>query len=381
MHDKAVRALTQAVDDGLRSEDELLAKTRAQLAATPGKVQEKYAELKGQAEQQSSTEQETVPATRVHRGIWDSITHFVSDLHERAKKWFADVFGQALGGLLLGILEGLIIVGIGLLVGWAVGAIVGAFIAAAEVAAIVTAVVLVIAAAGFGIYNRFQEFAADNPGEKVGFWRGLGLVGLGIADLTGIPFIVEGLVGQRAFGAKMSRFDANERLGMGLVFFGAAIVSVRSLLRAKPKIDGQGREGKPASDGAPRTLPQGLTEAQFEAASKIVRAGAGHLGDDIVVQGSRAAGTARPDSDIDFAVRVSPERFNELIQERFGSPNAGSAKERTMQRAIETGKIQAGEAGVSGVRRALEAELGMDVDLSVIRQGGPFDTPPFIQVP
>jgi ADP-ribose pyrophosphatase YjhB (NUDIX family) len=100
-----------------------------------------------------------------------------------------------------------------------------------------------------------------------------------------------------------------------------------------------------------------------------------------VVQGSRAAGTARPDSDIDLAIRVSPERFAELIQERFGSPNPGSAKERPMKWAMETGKIQAGEAGVSGVRRALEAQLGMDVALSVIRQGGPFDNPPFIKVP
>ena len=82
-----------------------------------------------------------------------------------------------------------------------------------------------------------------------------------------------------------------------------------------------------------------------------------------------------------FAVRVSPERFDELISQRFGTPNPGSAKERTMMWAIQAGKIQAGEAGLSGLRRTLEANLGMDVDLSIIRQGGPFDNPPFIGVP
>ncbi|QMU70664.1 RHS repeat-associated core domain-containing protein [Streptacidiphilus sp. P02-A3a] len=133
--------------------------------------------------------------------------------------------------------------------------------------------------------------------------------------------------------------------------------------------------------GGPDGPPQGLTSDQFAAAAALVRAGAGHLGDNIVVQGSRAAGTARPESDIDFAIRVSPERFDELIQERFGSPNPDSAKERTMEWAMRTGKIQAGEAGVGGIRRALAAQLGMDVDLSVVRQGGPFDNPPFIEVP
>ncbi|MEU6176090.1 DUF6531 domain-containing protein [Streptantibioticus parmotrematis] len=128
-------------------------------------------------------------------------------------------------------------------------------------------------------------------------------------------------------------------------------------------------------------LPQGISEEEFTQAAELLRAGAGHYGDDIVVQGSRAAGTARPDSDIDFAIRVSPQRFDELIGERFGKPNPDSAKERTMLWAVRTGKIQAGEAGLSGLRRKLEAQLGMDVDLSIIRQGGPFDNPPFIGVP
>ncbi len=51
-----------------------------------------------------------------------------------------------------------------------------------------------------------------------------------------------------------------------------------------------------------------------------------------------------------------------------------------MEHAIGTGKIQAGEAGLSGIRRELARQLGFDIDLSIIREGGPFDRPPFIEV-
>jgi hypothetical protein len=108
------------------------------------------------------------------------------------------------------------------------------------------------------------------------------------------------------------------------------------------------------------------------------REGTRHLGGDVAVHGSRAAGTAGPDSDIDFAVRVDPSRFDDLVAERFGRPNPGSSKERTMQHAIGTGKIQAGEAGLRQLRLKLENDLNMDVDISVIRRGGPFDSPPFL---
>ncbi|NUT52073.1 MAG: hypothetical protein HOV94_32980, partial [Saccharothrix sp.] len=139
-----------------------------------------------------------------------------------------------------------------------------------------------------------------------------------------------------------------------------------------------------AGRGPVGTVPQGLTAGKFAEVSVRLRAGLGAIGEgevDIVVQGSRAAGTARPDSDIDFAIRVSPERFDELIALRFKTPNPGSSKEKTMNHAIATGKIQAGELGLSGFRKTLKADLGMEVDLSVIRVGGPFDNPPFVQVP
>lgn len=129
---------------------------------------------------------------------------------------------------------------------------------------------------------------------------------------------------------------------------------------------------------ANKGVPQGFTETQFARLSQTARAGAGHLGDDIAVHGSRAAGTAKPTSDIDIAIRVSPKKFAELIRARFGTPASGSAKERTMLHAISTGKIQAGEAGLRGLRRQLAQETGMAVDISVIRVGGPFDKGPYI---
>jgi nucleotidyltransferase-like protein len=126
------------------------------------------------------------------------------------------------------------------------------------------------------------------------------------------------------------------------------------------------------------SVPQGLTEQQFAELSAKVRAGAAHLGHDGYVHGSRASGTAGPASDLDLAIRVSPERFEQFLAEQFGTPNPGSARARTMQHARETGKIQAGEAGFRSLRKSLETALGMEVDLSVIRQGGPFDQGPYL---
>ena len=123
---------------------------------------------------------------------------------------------------------------------------------------------------------------------------------------------------------------------------------------------------------------QGLTRSQFDELGTAVRGGAGHISDDIFVHGSRASGTARAASDIDIAVRVGPDKFDDLIRSRFGTPNPGSAKERTMLHAIQTGKIHSGEAGLRGLRKQLEKSLGFDVDISVIRRGGPFDQGPRI---
>jgi predicted nucleotidyltransferase len=140
---------------------------------------------------------------------------------------------------------------------------------------------------------------------------------------------------------------------------------------------------KPADSTAGSTpaTPQGLTEAQLVGAANLIYSETSYIGGEVLVQGSRAAGTATTTSDIDFAIRVSPDQFNALVEASFGSPNPGSAKFRTMQHAIVTGKIQAGEAGLRSTRRRLEAMLGIEVDLTVIRHSGPFDNPPYIPVP
>ena len=126
------------------------------------------------------------------------------------------------------------------------------------------------------------------------------------------------------------------------------------------------------------SLPQGISQEQFSNASKLLRDRVGDISNDIVIQGSRAKGTAKPTSDIDIALRVSGDKFDSLINQYFKTPNPGSAKERTMLHAIETGKIQAGEAKLSGLRKELQEIFGMEVDISIIKQGGAFDNPPFI---
>ena len=135
---------------------------------------------------------------------------------------------------------------------------------------------------------------------------------------------------------------------------------------------------KDAGKSGRYSLPQGISQEQFSNASKLLRDRVGDISNDIVVQGSRAKGTAKPTSDIDIALRVSGDKFDSLINQYFKTPNPGSAKERTMLHAIETGKIQAGEAKLSGLRKELQEIFGMEVDISIIKQGGAFDNPPFI---
>jgi len=131
----------------------------------------------------------------------------------------------------------------------------------------------------------------------------------------------------------------------------------------------------PEVGGAPKGAPKGITDAQFTEASALVRAEATarNLGNDVVIHGSRASGNPRMTADVDFAIRVDQAKFDQLIQERFKTPNPGSAKSKTMQNAIDTGKIQSGEAGLRPLRKQLESILHKDVDISIVKKGGPFD--------
>lgn len=140
------------------------------------------------------------------------------------------------------------------------------------------------------------------------------------------------------------------------------------------------------------TTPQGLTDRQFDGVARTVRDAARErgLGGDIVVQGSRAARTASPRSDIDLGIRVSPRQFDDFLNgsSRLASPNPGSALERTRNSAIERGLIQAGEARLSPTARTIAQDIlpsqpdaSRRVDLSVVRRDGPFDTSPTMDVP
>jgi RHS repeat-associated protein len=128
-----------------------------------------------------------------------------------------------------------------------------------------------------------------------------------------------------------------------------------------------------AEINAAKLRPQGVNAKDFDAMSKYLRSSVGEISNDIVVQGSRAAGTATAASDIDIAIKVTPEQFDELISKSFGKPNVNSAKWKTMQHAIKTGKITTGDAGLRNVKNGLKELLDMKVDVSIIKKGGLFD--------
>ena len=158
----------------------------------------------------------------------------------------------------------------------------------------------------------------------------------------------------------------------------AALDTARIVLDSTAIAGGIKLLSEPVVNAKNAALPQDITQEQFSDASKLLRSRVGDISDDIVVQGSRASGTAKPTSDIDIAIRVPSDAFEDLILKYFKTPNPGSSKERTMLHAINTGKIQAGEAKLSGLRKELEKIFNMDVDISIIEVGGPFDNPPFI---
>jgi hypothetical protein len=129
-----------------------------------------------------------------------------SELVGRMRSWLKDKLGDVLGGIVSGIILSLpaIIVALILVfsgpVGWVVLA--GLF----------------VVGAGLGIYGRFKDYAADHGGQGPSFLEGTALVLLGIADVTGVPYIVEAIVGQRAFAPKpMTSFERWERGTQGVI--------------------------------------------------------------------------------------------------------------------------------------------------------------------
>ena len=132
---------------------------------------------------------------------------------------------------------------------------------------------------------------------------------------------------------------------------------------------------------AGRNLPQGLDRAQATQAADLIRRRAAHYGDDVVVQGSRAGYSVRPGSDIDIGMRVSPERFEQVIRARYSDVHEGPALDKFVAERMEHGIIHSRRAGLHPVVREIQRTVGCRVDLSVIRRGGPFDTEPWLRLP
>lgn len=129
------------------------------------------------------------------------------------------------------------------------------------------------------------------------------------------------------------------------------------------------------------TVPQGLTAEQFANMAQLIKDNEiiKQIGGEVYVQGSRAKGTSTIISDIDIGIRVSAERFEQLIQECFNG--AKNSRLRTMIWASVSGKIQRGELKLSKFGEALAEMLGLPkVDISVIKKNGHFDVGPFIKI-
>ncbi|MCX5557430.1 RHS repeat-associated core domain-containing protein [Streptomyces sp. NBC_00038] len=131
-------------------------------------------------------------------------------------------------------------------------------------------------------------------------------------------------------------------------------------------------------------LPEGLTRSQFSGVGDVFRSSL-KIKANVVVQGSRVTGNITGSSDLDIAVRVSPETFDAMVAQRWVGAKPGSAKARTRDWAIETGKITAGDSipKLSGIRNEIQGILGDEVhhvDVSVIKMGGAFDNGPFIGI-
>src|SRR5205085_11154242 len=67
---------------------------------------------------------------------------------------------------------------------------------------------------------------------------------------------------------------------------------------------------------------QGVSRSQLAKIKDLLRNVGADVGGDAFAHGSRVARTARRFSDLDIAIKVSPERFQELLLEHFGAPFA-----------------------------------------------------------
>ena len=151
------------------------------------------------------------------------------------------------------------------------------------------------------------------------------------------------------------------------------MVSMNSIVVHNDKAGGYG------SPSQGLRIPQGLTPTQFDNISKDIRsvASARGFGDDIFVMGSRAGGTAKAGSDIDIGIRVSANKFDELVGSSFRG--AQNARAQTRDVSIRDGRIQTGEIKLDELKTSVAKRLNIprsQVQISIIKQGGKFDNGP-----
>jgi hypothetical protein len=230
-HERGLTGLTGVVDDAETAQDAWVADARSRGESGGGR----YA---GEAQ-------------RLANEAGEPVQRLFGELIASMRSWLRENLGDVLGGIVSGLILALpaIAIGVGLLlagpVGW--GVLIG----------------LVVVGAGLGIYGRFQEYAADHGGQGPSLLEGLGLVGLGIADLTGIPYIVEAAVGRRAFSpTPMNDFERWERGTQGVVNLALlALGGAKKLFgRAEPGVPTGGRGGTGSGTGEGPTGGPGPVE-------------------------------------------------------------------------------------------------------------------------
>jgi hypothetical protein len=240
--------ISTGVDRALAEQSANLGQVHAKKQEAQGQIGSTYDALRNEAEGRSTSEQESRGG---QRGFWGSLVEGWDRLTSGVKNWFASTFGDWLGGFLYGLLTTIasLVVVVGVLLLIAATGPIGAAIAVG------LAATLIVGSAGLGIYSRFQTFQAHNS-RSPGLGEGTLLVLLGIGDVTGVPQIVEGLAGQRAFsnGHEMSSFEAGENVGTGIAQLAGIIVGVRSLKGGRAKAGGRGPEPAETPDvKAPET--------------------------------------------------------------------------------------------------------------------------------
>ncbi|WP_292990574.1 DUF4157 domain-containing protein [Nitrosomonas sp.] len=248
LHQDSIGSYVQIVDNALNAEDQLVSQASSKMASAVGQIASKYSQLKEEANQRNrqGADHANPQIQRSWLGdAWNAVTGWL----ESVRQWFVNNLGEFWGNLLFSLISTLVVVVVGIV------AIV-LIAKASVVAAVVVVVGLLVVGIGMGIYMRFQEFYADNQGQDAGVWRGIGLVLLGIADITGIPYLIEAAVGQRAFGKELTPGERGARVGTGIVMLAtlifAAVKGVRAWRISRAQGRGRGSSAPVEEPGAPR---------------------------------------------------------------------------------------------------------------------------------